>query len=71
MTDTRLQELREARGEQRTEIATLCRVGERTVQRWEEGATGIPDHHKLTLADYFGVSVEHLMGWDCTGAAAS
>lgn len=70
MTTNRLQELREARTEARTEIATLCGVTERTVERWESEATAIPDSQKQALTEHFQVSVEHLLGWDRTKAAA-
>lgn len=64
MTTNRLQELREQRGLARSEIATLCGVTERTVERWEKGDTAIPDPQKRVLTAYFNVTVERLMGWD-------
>jgi len=60
----RLLELYEAASMRRSEVAALCKVAERTVYRWERGEVAIPDEHKLTLAQFFGVSPEHLMGWD-------
>jgi transcriptional regulator with XRE-family HTH domain len=57
--------LRELRGDLHlVEVAAVCKVGERTIRRWEAGEVAIPDEHKLTLAAHFGVTVEHLMGWD-------
>ena len=66
----RLRSLRENRDLHLVEVAAVCKVGERTVRRWEAGEVAIPDEHKLALAAFFGVTVEHLMGWDRTGAAA-
>ncbi len=54
----------------RTDLASKCGVSERTVQRWEEGTTGIPDTQKRKLAELFEVSVEYLLGWDSEKAAA-
>jgi transcriptional regulator with XRE-family HTH domain len=59
----RLYRLREAQGLSRTDISERLGVSERTVYRWERGDTHIPDDHKLTLADLFGVSVTWLMRW--------
>jgi len=66
----RLREVYEAADMRRSEVAALCKVGERTVYRWERSEIAVPDQHKLTLAEFFGVSLEHLMGWDRTEAAA-
>lgn len=41
-----------------------------TVHRWEKGITPIPDDAKRILSERFGVTVEHLMGWDRQEAAA-
>lgn len=60
----RLQELREARSLHLVEVAAVCRVSERTLRRWEATEIAVPDSHKPTLAAFFDVSVEHLMGWD-------
>lgn len=60
----RLLDLYEAARMRRSEVAAFCKVGERTVYRWERGEVAIPDEHKLALAKFFGVSPEHLMGWD-------
>lgn len=64
MTTNRLRILREKNGEARTELATLCGVTERTIERWEGGVTGIPDAQKRLLGEHFGVSTDALMGWD-------
>lgn len=60
----RLRELREARGLGRTQLAAQIGRDTSTLLRYEAGNGGIPDEVKLRLALIFGVSVEHLMGWD-------
>lgn len=57
----RLEELREARGLRRLDIAYLCRVEPITVQRWEKKV--IPFEQLPVLAEFFGVSVPYLAGW--------
>jgi transcriptional regulator with XRE-family HTH domain len=59
----RIASCREASGLKRIDVAAQLRVGEVTVARWETGKSGIPDHHKLSLSELFGVSVPWLMGW--------
>lgn len=52
------------RGLSLDDVARALDITERTVYRWERGDTGIPDHHKLALADLLNVSVIWLMGWE-------
>ncbi|MBV9805174.1 MAG: helix-turn-helix transcriptional regulator [Solirubrobacterales bacterium] len=60
----RIQELREAAGISRVELAARLGVTDRTVARWERGDVQIPDEQKLALADVFETTVTHVMGWD-------
>lgn len=39
-------------------------VHESTISRWEAGMVTMPDPDKARLAEFFGVSVPELMGWD-------
>lgn len=66
----RLGELREAQGLNVPKFAVAFGVDPSTVYRWERGTTEIDDATKGRLASYFGVSIEHLMGWDRTEAKA-
>jgi transcriptional regulator with XRE-family HTH domain len=69
----RLAEIRKARGLERYDISARFRVDPTTVYRWERGESTIPDEKKPELAEFLGVSVAYLMGWDDaeqTGAAA-
>ena len=58
----RVRELREERGLKQTEMADICGVKVRSYQRYEHG-DGYPEVPGLVfLADYFGVSLDYLMG---------
>ncbi len=62
----RIRQLRETQTPplKRQELAVEFGVDPTTVYRWETGATEIDDDTKRRLAKRFGVSIEHLMGWD-------
>lgn len=60
----RLGELREASGKRRLEIAAHVGRDPQTLYRWEKGYGQIPDEAKHLLADFFGVSIPWLMGWE-------
>lgn len=60
----RIRQLRTARGLSLAGLAAEMFVHESTVSRWESGESGIPDHRKQQLAEFFEVSVLELMGWD-------
>lgn len=60
----RLRELRELRGLKRHELAVEFGVDPSTIYRWETGAELGDEDMKAKVAEFFGVSREHLMGWD-------
>jgi DNA-binding transcriptional regulator YiaG len=67
----RVSQLRATSDLTRSDVAArLGLKSERTVYRWESGESQIPDATKLVLADMFGVTVAHLMGWDREDVAA-
>lgn len=71
----RMRELRKQHGLKLYDVAALVRRDTATVHRWETGETStVPDDAKRALAERYGVSVDHLMGWDSipepTGSAA-
>lgn len=41
------------------------------LSRYERSERGVPDHHKLALADHFEVRVAYLMRWDDNGKHAA
>lgn len=68
MGKNRLEELRDAQGLQRAEVAVACSVGEAQIRRWESGEVLVPSRHLPALCALFGVSTEVLMGWDRVAA---
>lgn len=65
----RLRELRLRNGGDPTALAADLGKSHSTYARYEAGTTAIPDEIKLALAARYGVSVEHLMGWDSEAVA--
>lgn len=60
----RLKELRKSRKIKQTELADLIEVSSRTVSHWEKGEREITSNKLGQLADYFGVSIPYLLGYD-------
>lgn len=60
----RLRELRVASGMTQTRLAAMLGVEPVTVRRWEHGTEAVPVEYRVKVANYFGVSMAHLMGWD-------
>ena len=62
----RLAELRKSRELSRNALARELDppVDPHTIYRWEHGRLGMKDQRKAQLAEHFGVSIAHLMGWD-------
>lgn len=60
----KIRELREASGKQQKDIAIDLGVSQPTVSDWENGRK-IPSAKSTSkLADYFGVSIDYLLGRD-------
>ena len=58
----RFKELKNEKNVTYKDIAAALNIGIRGVQRYAEGK-GYPDYHGLVaLADYFGVSLDYLVG---------
>lgn len=60
----RLKELRKEKKLTQEELAEETDIPYRTLQRWENGETDIKSDKAKKLADYFGVSVPYLLGYD-------
>lgn len=58
----RLKPLRKEKGKKQKEMAELLQVTERHYQKIEYGHINISATTLLTLADYFGVSTDYLLG---------
>lgn len=61
---TRLKELRKAKKLSQRELAEETDIPYRTLQRWENGESQIKPEKAEKLADFFGVSIAHLLGYD-------
>ena len=60
----RLRELQRAKKLTQQELADIAEVSKRTIQNWEGGTSNIKPEKAKKLADYFGVSVGYLLGYD-------
>ena len=58
----RLKALREQKGIKQTEMGELLGCSSRNYQRIEYGETNVPATVLMTLADYFGVTTDYLLG---------
>ena len=62
--ENRIRRLRRSADLSLRDLAFEIGVDHSTIARWESGAHAVPDDKKAVLADFFGVSRAHLMGWD-------
>lgn len=60
----RLKELRKEKKLTQKELAQNIGAGLRTIQTWENGESQIKPDKAQQLADFFGVSVGYLLGYD-------
>lgn len=60
----RLKELRKEKKLTQKELAEETDIPYRTLQRWENGESQIKPEKAEKLADFFGVSVGYLLGYD-------
>lgn len=60
----RLKELRKAKKLTQQELAEKTDIPYRTLQRWENGESQIKPDKAQKLADFFGVSIAQLLGYD-------
>ena len=58
----RLRNLREDRDLTQTAVAALLHVSQTTYSRYESGSLDIPSNSLITLAKYYGTSVDYLLG---------
>lgn len=58
----RLRDLREDADKTQREIGAVLRTTQQQYAKYEAGLQEIPTHHVLTLAEYYGVSVDYLLG---------
>ena len=58
----RLRDLREDHDKTQQQIADILGTSQTMYARYERGDNELPLRHLLTLADYYGVSVDYLLG---------
>jgi transcriptional regulator with XRE-family HTH domain len=58
----RLRDIREDNDKTQSDIAKLLGVSRQQYGRWETGAQEIPLHHTVTLAKYYNISIDYLVG---------
>ena len=58
----RLRDLREDMDLSQTKIAQLLHTSQTVYSRYERGFQTIPVEHLLILADFYGVSVDYILG---------
>ena len=63
----RLKELRQEKKLSQKELAENIRVHYRTLQNWENGESQIKPEKAQQLAEYFGVNVGYLLGYEPEG----
>ena len=60
----RLKELRKEKKLTQKELAKKADIPYRTLQRWENGESQIKPEKAEKLANFFGVSIAHLLGYE-------
>lgn len=62
--NNRIELLRRAQNLKQSDLADICKVSQSTLSNWESGRHE-PDYNAMScLADFFGVSIDYLMGRD-------
>ena len=60
----RLKQLRKEKGLTQQKLSEVIAVSYRTIQNWENGESQIKTNKASQLADYLGVSVGYLLGYE-------
>ena len=58
----RLRDLREDHDMKQKEVAAILGIDQRVYSNYEIGKREIPLHHLMTLADFYHVSVDYILG---------
>lgn len=58
----RLRDLRSDQDKKQADIAMLLGMHQTEYSRYERGARTIPVEHLITLADYYNVSTDYILG---------
>ena len=58
----RIKDIREDKDKSQAEIAEILGIKQQQYSRYEIGSQEIPVHHLITLAKYYNVSLDYLVG---------
>ncbi len=58
----RIRDLREDKDLNQADIAKLLKTTQQTYSLWERGEREIPLHHMITLAKFYKVSMDYIVG---------
>jgi transcriptional regulator with XRE-family HTH domain len=58
----RLRDLREDADKAQKEIAAILGIDQRVYSNYETGKREIPVHHLIILADYYGTTIDYIVG---------
>ena len=58
----RLRDLREDKDMNQSQVAELLHTSQTVYSRYERGSRTIPVEHLIILADFYGVSVDYILG---------
>ena len=61
----RLRELREDNDLRQEDIANLLKTTQQVYSRYEKGINEIPIRHLITIARFYNVSIDYIVGVDC------
>ena len=64
----RLKEIRQLKGLKASEVAEQLSISKNSLSEWENGSRVPPCERIVQLADFYGVSVDYLLGRDVDGA---
>ena len=56
----RLRDLREDKDMNQTQVAEILKIQQTVYSRYERGFQTIPLEHLITLADFYGVSIDYI-----------
>ena len=58
----RLKDIREDHDKKQAEIAMILKITSQQYQLYESGKREIPVHHLITLAKFYNISIDYLLG---------
>lgn len=62
MIGERLYDLRKDAGITQDELATILKINKHSISSYERNKSEPPDEIKIAIANYFGVSIDYLLG---------